>query len=153
MFVMLSLSQCFISCSKDDDGETEQKVTITPTSITIHHDDTRQLSATNAKNWSSDDDFVAEVDGNGVVTGGHIGTTIITAQNGTSHASCKVTITPKYNLYDTPILDWGATMSSIQSKETHTHSSSSSNTTMLSYDYSKNGSSYALFYFFEGGKI
>jgi len=151
LFVMLTL--CMTSCSKEDESQAEQKVTINPTSITMHYDETKQLSATNANSWNSDDNYIAEVDNKGLVKGGHIGTTIITAKNGNSFATCEVTITPKYDIYDTPILDWGATMSSIQSQETHPKSSSSSTSSMLAYNYTKYDTSCALFYFFEGGKM
>lgn len=148
---MLTLS--VTSCSKDDESQTEQNVKITPTNITMHYKETLQLTATNANSWSSDDNFIAEVDNKGLVKGGHIGTTIITAKNGSSFATCEVTITPKYDIYDTPILEWGATMSSIQSKETHPKSSSSNTSSMLAYNYKKNGTPCALIYYFEGGKM
>lgn len=150
---MVIICLCATSCSKDDESQVEQKVTISPTSITMHYGETSQLSATNANSWSSDDNYIAEVDNKGLVKGGHIGTTIITAKNGNSFAACEVTITPKYDIYDTPVLDWGATMSYIQSKETHPKSSSSSTSSMLAYNYTKNGTSCALFYYFEGGKM
>ena len=150
---MTAFSLFLTSCSKDDDNGTEQEVTINPKSISLYAEETFQLSATNAVAWSIGDDFIAKVDNKGLVTGGHVGTTTITAKNGRYSATCEVTVNPKYNLYDTPVLDWGASMSAIQSKETHSKSSSSSSSTMLAYDYSKNGTSYALFYFFEGGRM
>ena len=136
MFFVALFCLCFTSCSKDDD-ETNGLVTITPPIVYMYHDDTKQLSATNATNWSTEDDFIAEVDKNGLVTGRHIGTTNIIATNGKKSAKCEVTIMPKYNLYDTPILDWGTSMTELRNKETHEYVqiTSTSSATSLAYDY------------------
>lgn len=152
MFQVFLVCLLSVSCSKDD-NETDTQVTITPTSISLYYEDTQQLSATNATSWNTEDEFVAEVNKNGLVTGGHVGTTKIVASNGKSSAICEVTIKPKYNLYDTPILDWNASTSSIKSQETHTFSSSSSST-ILAYDYTKSSSNPCIvMYEFENNKL
>ena len=121
------------SCSKDD--VEEPHVILTTTDIVMNYKQTKKLTAVNASSWRTENDFVAEVDENGLVTGGHVGTTRIIASNGSSSATCNVTILPKYNLYDTPILDWGDSMSEIRNKETHEYESKTSNSTSLVYNY------------------
>ena len=142
------MSYGLTSCGSDDD---DAGISITPSSVSMHYEDTKQLSAQGATSWSSNDDFVAKVDQTGLVTGGHVGTTQITASNGKKTAICEVTITPEYNLYDTPILEWGASENSIKSKETHEFLSSSGD--YLYYDYTKGKSSCFLAYNFENGKL
>ena len=65
---------------------------------------------------------------------------------------CAVTIAPKHDLYDTPIIEWGVSMNTIRSKEAHELLSSSS-TTSLIYDYSKNGHTAVLLYGFENNQL
>ena len=150
----MALVASLVSCSKDnnDDNESVNKdLSLTPSSISLYYEDTYQLTGNNVTKWETQDEFVAMVDSKGLVTGGHVGTTQIIASNGGQSATCQVTITPKYFLYDTPILEWGASMSTIQSKENHKKSSGTS--TMLAYDYSKNNISCALTYNFTNGKL
>lgn len=145
--VCLSLS----SCSKENDEDVQ--VTLSPSNISMYYEGTKQLSAVNATSWKTEDDFVAEVDNKGLVTGGHVGKTKIIASNGKHSAFCEVTVIPKYNLYDTPIIDWGASLSTIQNKETHVEGTSTS-TKSLGYNYSKNSSNPCLVvYNFEDGKL
>ena len=144
---------CFSSCSKDDDQEIDTKVTVTPTKVSMYYEETFQLSGTNVTKWESKDDFVAKVDSKGLVTGSHVGSTQIIASNSRNSSSIEVTIIPKYDLYDTPILEWGASMATIQSKETHTKKNTSSTSAMLVYDYSKNSNSCLLAYYFTNGKL
>lgn len=154
VLMLMSVFVClfFVSCSKDDD-ETDTQVVISPSSMSLYYEDTKQLTANNATKWEAEDEFVAEVDNNGLVTGGHVGTTKIIASNDKSSAICEITVLPKYNLYDTPILDWNASVSTIESKETHKSSGSNSGT-MLGYDYTKSSSNpCAVIYEFKNDKL
>jgi len=140
------------SCSKDDDVA-EPSVNLSTTNIVMYHEQTKKITAENATRWSTENDFVATVDENGLVTGGHVGTTKIIASNRSSSATCNVTIQPRYNLYDSPILDWGASMSEIRNKETHENMSMSS-TTSLAYFYNKSTDNpVVVLYSFENGKL
>lgn len=110
-------------------------ITVSPSSVTMHYDETKQLTATpSATSWSVEDDFIATVDGNGLVTARHIGSTNVIASRGGSQASCRITVTPEYTAYDTPIIAWGASPSTIRAAETHAETSSSSSS-MLIYNY------------------
>lgn len=154
-FVMLFVAVCGLlvtSCSKDE--VVEPNVILSTTSVSMYYEQTKQLAAENATSWRSEDDFVAEVDGNGLVTGGHVGTTRIVASNGSSSATCNVTILPRYNLYDAPILDWGASMTEIRNKETHEYSPTSSSATTLVYNFTHDTENPCLvMYSFENGKL
>ena len=91
MLLLVFSYLCITSCSKNDE---DIQVTITPSNITMYYEGTKQLSAVNANSWSTEDDFVAEVDGKGLVTGGHVGKTKIIASNGKNSAFCEVTVSP-----------------------------------------------------------
>lgn len=139
----------FLSCSKDSD---EEPLTVTPSSVSMHYEDTQQLKAEGATKWLSSDEFVAKVNSSGLITANHVGTTEIVASDGNRTANCKVTVTPEYYLYDDPILEWGVSMANIESAEKHKKVGSSSST-MLSYDYSFDSNACAMGYTFENGKL
>jgi hypothetical protein len=138
-----------VSCGSD--GDDDPGISITPSSVSMHYDDTKQLSAQGATSWSSNDEFVAKVDQSGLVTGGHVGTTQIIASNGKKTSICDVTITPQYFLYDTPLLDWGISMTSVKSQETHELLSTKENNLM--YNYTKGEIACLLTYNFENDKL
>lgn len=149
LFLLLTICASFVSCGGDDNKE--NAASISPTSISMYYDGERQLTGTNVTSWESANDFVASVDEKGLVKGAHVGTTQIIGRNGNSSATCQVEIKAMYNLYDTPILDWGASMSTIKNKEMHELLSTTS--TSCFYDYSKNGESYLLDYSFKNGSL
>lgn len=99
----LILSSC--SDSKDDE------VKINESSISLYYEETKQLEASGSNNiaWSTDNNFVAKVSNNGMVTANHVGKTIIRAND----AICEVTVKPKHNLYKDPITEWGITKSEV----------------------------------------
>jgi hypothetical protein len=139
----------FVSCSHDDD---DSGIAVTPQSVSMHFEDTQQLKAEGATTWTSNDKFVATVNQNGLVTGGHVGSTQIIASDGKHSAKCDITITPKYFLYDDPILDWGITPSKVRSSETHEFFSESS-TELLMYDYTYGSNICILGYSFKNNKL
>lgn len=137
------------SCGDDDDDV----ITVVPSSVFMHYGDTQQLTAESATGWTSENDFVATVDQRGLVTGGHIGSTHIVAYNGKVSASASITIAPKYNLYDTPLLLFGASKSVIKSKETHAFDVETETDKLLNYVYTKNGHPCIVSYLFTDGAL
>lgn len=107
------------SCGSDDDSN-ELELTVSPESVSLHYEETVQLQASdNVNTWMSENEFVATVNSSGYVTGGHVGTTRIKAAQGSRVGYSTITIVPKYNLYDTPITEFGATKATIKGMETH----------------------------------
>lgn len=153
LYLSLVICSAFVSCGSEDSKADEKAnaASISPSSISMYFDGERQLIGNNVTSWNSNNDFVASVDENGLVKGAHVGTTQIIGSNGKTSASCQVEIKAKYNLYDTPILEWGASRLTIKNKETHVFKSSSTNADF--YDYSKNGESYLLEYLFENDRL
>ena len=148
--IALFLNCGLIACSSDDD-DNDKKLTVSPESISMHYDETQQLNAKGATNWKTSNDFVADVDSKGKVEARHIGKAQIVASNGKSSATCNVTITPMYTLYDDPILNWGASISTIKSsvkKELV-----SSNATSLTYKYTIGSDPCIIAYSFKDNKL
>lgn len=123
---------------------------IYPTSINMYYNDIYQLSAPSATRWYSINEYIAKVDNTGLVTGCHVGTTQIIASNGRTSSQCNVTILPKY-YFETPLFNWGASMSEIKAMETHSLADEKDN--ILSYSYFFDSSIYLLCYVFEDNKL
>lgn len=139
----------FISCGGDDD---DVKLSISPESVSMYYEDTQQLTPSEkVDSWISENEFVAKVSSTGLVTGGHIGSTRIKAIQGNRTAYSTITINPKYNLFDTPVTDFGASMSSIKSKETHKLYSESDN--IIYYTYAEGNHPCLVYYTFKNGKM
>lgn len=101
-------------CSSDDENT---KLSLNKSTVTLNYKTTEQLEASGKVEWTSENDFVASVNENGVIEGKHVGKTFIVASNGTEEVKCVVEVTPKYNIYREPILDFGITKEELKRKE------------------------------------
>jgi len=150
LFLLLGVCASFLTaCGGDDSNDTP--LTVTPGLVSLNYKDTKQLSAPDATKWTSEDEFVASVDQKGLVEAKHVGVTKIVASNGSSMGTCNVVVSPLYKLYDTPILEWGATKSDIKAAETHQLSSEDDDA--LGYLYENGTISTAVIYLFENGAL
>ncbi len=103
------------SCSDGDD----EKFSINKNKLTLHYEETEQLTASESAEWISENDFVAGVSSDGLVEGGHVGKTNIVATSAAGgSAVCEVEITPVYSTYIEPFLEFGASKETVKSKET-----------------------------------
>ena len=101
-------------CSSDDENT---KLSLNKSAVTLNYKTTEQLEASGKVEWTSENDFVASVNENGVIEGKHVGKTFIVASNGTEEVKCAVEVTPKYNIYREPILDFGITKEELKGRE------------------------------------
>lgn len=99
------------ACSSDDEN-----LEIEPAAIVLDYNETATLKASE-KNcvWSSADEFVATVDDNGVVTGCHVGETVIYAQKDGLTGACRVKVEATNNNFTEPIITWGLTPAATKS--------------------------------------
>lgn len=102
------------SCSGSDD----EKFSINKNKLTLHYEETEQLTASESAEWISENEFVAGVSSDGLVEGGHVGKTNIVATAAGGSAVCEVEITPVYSTYIEPFLEFGASKETVKSKET-----------------------------------
>ncbi len=96
VFLLLGLSSLILACSKEDGKELE----VTPDSIALYADGTRQLT-TNVDDatFTSDDDFYAKVDETGLVTANKVGGTMITISSSIGSVKVPVVVLNQYSLY------------------------------------------------------
>ncbi len=89
-----------IACQKQSTA-----LTVEPSEVLLYSGGTKQLTAEPAEGvtYSSKDEFYAEVDASGLVTGNKVGETDIVASSSNGAATIPVTIMPQYSLY--PELD------------------------------------------------
>ena len=128
------------------------KMKISPSYVTLHFEEELGLTVIDNHStvtWATDDDFVASVNNNGVVTAEHVGTTTIIAKDGKSEAYCSVSVTPEYFTYSEPIMDWGCSKQTIISKK---GTPDDNQTDGLVYVQSKNKGIIET-YLFENGKL
>lgn len=112
--LFLSLATLLMAgCSKDDGA----KLSLSTNSVSLYSEDTEKVTASEKVTWSSDDEFVATIDNDGTITGEHVGKTIITATSNNGEDKCAVEVKAKYNTYTEPIFEFGASKSTIKSKE------------------------------------
>jgi len=132
----------FVACSSDSD---EEKIVIDTSAVSLYVEGTKTIQG-DVNSAVSENEFVAEVDNN-VITGAHVGETIVTV-NGKYRIP--ITVIPFYNIMDDPILEWGASTSTIKSKQKQ-GTLRSDDGKMLAYQ--KCGDAEALAYNFENDKL
>ncbi|MBB4624153.1 Ig-like domain-containing protein [Parabacteroides faecis] len=146
-----NLSQCMMlitafvfmlpSCSEDE----KESIGLTPKNVVLKAGDTIKLEYGATCTWTSDNDFIASVSNNGMVTANHVGNTFIKANDDL----CEVKVSPVYDLYKEPCIDWNKTKSEIinmyGTPDLEDYNSISYNTT--------NTKAPAVVYFFNNNKL
>lgn len=150
--MLATMSIGFVSCGGDDEPD-EPDFVVTPSKVTMHYDDQKQLTAEGAVSWTTNDEFIADVNQTGLVEAKHVGSTKIVVSNGKRTTYCDVEITPKYTLIDIPLLYWGSSRSSIQSAELHPQLGEITNDNILAYNYTLGSTAGIVMYVFENNKL
>ena len=90
-FSIIALLSVYIltSCSNDDSNAI---VVNTKTPVVLNYEKTLQIDATSVSpmTYESENRFHADVDSKGVITGGHVGDTIIIISNGQKSRTCRI---------------------------------------------------------------
>lgn len=118
LLALLALTSLTFTACSDDDDDDDQSLSITPSYVTFYFKELQQLTASDntAVSWTTDDDFVATVDADGLLTAAHVGTTLAKATDSRNRTvSIPVTVNPKYTTYADPYLNWGASASEVKS--------------------------------------
>lgn len=102
---------CFAitSCTK------EKTITLSDTSITLHHGETHQIPAQcdNPITYTSANEYHAKVSSTGLITAQYVGSTTIRLSSDDDTKNFNVTVAPQSNLYPEPNIRMGATRSSV----------------------------------------
>lgn len=103
---------------------TEEKATLLKTHYTLYHSTKERIQGTDVENitWLSNNEFVATIS-NGIIEGQYVGNTRVESKKG--ELAFTVDVKPRYNLYEDPYMDWGASKESIISHLGQPYSSSS----------------------------
>ena len=113
LMLLIATLCTFAACGGDGDEPDSTK--LSQTSYTMYHEATQAVEGSNLSGleWNSENEFVATVKDN-VITGQYVGKTIV--KSSTKNLSFSVEIKPKYNMYEEPCMDWGASKSAIIAK-------------------------------------
>ncbi len=110
----------FIGCEKDKD--VELPLTLKSTSTTLTSSQTFNITVTPDTvgcTYESENDLIASVSTNGLITAKRVGETNIVVKNNKKNftSKFKVTVTPKYSMYKEPYLVFGSTKAAIKNYE------------------------------------
>ena len=142
--IALLLFTVFVGCSKDDD----ELVITSSKNVELTSKGTSQITCSDSKaTYSSEDEYVATVSENGLITGFHIGETYIDV-NG--EKAVKVTVNPVYTSFTEPQFLFGATKDEVISKVGSNYASATSS--VIGY-VPTSGKVKAYFYFLKDGKV
>ncbi|MBD9177607.1 MAG: hypothetical protein EGP82_00240 [Odoribacter splanchnicus] len=110
---LLVMVAAFVACSKDDDG-----LDVGNDEITLQSDGTYTITAKtdNPLVYTSNNEYVAKVTNDGIIKAQRIGEANIEVSDGSSSANILVKVTPKYNTYPAPFLEFGTSKSDIIAK-------------------------------------
>ena len=115
IFAILLMMPLFVACSSDSDNGDE--IVLKDKTITLNSLDKYQIEANlNGLNYSTQNEDVAIVNNEGLVTATFIGQTEIIVKKGASIGRLKVIVEPKHNLYETPNLNFGISKDDIIKK-------------------------------------
>lgn len=107
-----ALPMMFTSCGDDND----EVLTLDQASMSVNYKGEAVKLKASEKNctWTSENEFIATVDGDGKVTPVHAGTTTVTAMKDGEKATCTVTVLPTNNNYVLPVLTFGTGMDALK---------------------------------------
>lgn len=144
LMLLLATMVTFTACGDDEPDNTN----LSQTSYAMYHEGTQVIEGNNLSDisWQSDNEFVATIKNN-VITGQYVGKT--TVKSATNNLSFTVEVKPKYNTYEEPLLEWGASKATIKAKY---GTPQSEDTNSLIYQTSDYNAPIMLF-IFENGKM
>ena len=145
LMLLLATMLTFAACGGDDEPDNTK---LSKTAYSMYHEDTQTIEGTNVTDlvWESDNEFVATVK-NSAITGQYVGKTSV--KSATKNLSFTVEVKPRYNTYEEPYLEWGASKSAIKAKY---GTPKSEDTYSLLYQTS-NPNAPIMLYVFENGKM
>lgn len=125
LFIVILALALLSGCKKESSNPS---ISLNKETITLNYGAEQALIATVTDApqvnliWSSNNVKVATVSNSGIVKAVRVGTAIISVKTSDSKYTdnCSITVAPTNFLYKEPIVEWGATISTIKSGETRT---------------------------------
>lgn len=109
LFIAILTIIALSSCGKEEPKQTG--IQLNKTDVSLKHGETFKLvvsNATGSETFSSENKYIATVDGAGSIKAGVIGETSIIVKRGIESATCKVMVIPAITNIDEPYLRFGA---------------------------------------------
>lgn len=111
----------FIGCEKEVEPE-KTKITLNSQSVKIHYDETFALEANVTPEpldvlWVTDNENVADINQEGIISGVKIGETTITAKTIEAEVICAVTVEPYESFVTEPLVDFGENKDYVKDNE------------------------------------
>ena len=117
-FIIFTIIVLFSSCSSGGD-DIDPFLYLKSTELELVCEDTVTLivetTGIEMLKWETDNDFSITVDNKGFIKANRVGETVVTVSDSESklQAKCNITVKPKYNLYEEPILAFGKSQEEI----------------------------------------
>jgi hypothetical protein len=122
LLVTVLLLLTLFSCKKED--QAPPVLSLKSSSIDLHSGDTNQIVVDGSKsgkfNYSSDNVLIADVDKKGLITANRVGETTIKVDGEGFAGECKLTVIPRYNMYQEPVTLYGISKEELKAKERRT---------------------------------
>jgi len=146
LFVLAFVAVFIISACSDDKDD----ITLSKNKVSLYAEETEKITASESVTWETESEFVAKVKSDGTITGNHVGKTIIVANSKNGSGKCEVEVIPRYNTYTNPVFEFGASKSSIKSKEKRTLDEEDTNSLVYNPE---NNKIIGVVYSFKDGKL
>lgn len=153
LFVMTLTAMVLTGCSKED---VKPPMSIKNNDLSIHHDGTVKLiveNAAEAVTYSSENELIAEVSDDGIVTGGVKGSTKITVKSGQETAICNVTVETLINYIPEPNMQFGQSRTVIKNAVKSDGEVIFDDESMYAQSRFVDGSEFLYIYLFEDDKL
>lgn len=131
----------FTACSSSNNDENTIYFTLSQKSVELPYRGEVELDINGVEaddcNFKSSDDFISEAtsyNGKIKIKGNHVGRAVITVSYAGKNVDLPVVIKPVEDYIGTPVIDFGATVSSIKSQETSTYNTTYEDGRVSFYD-------------------
>lgn len=113
-FLCSMVALATLGCSK----EGPDTIVLNPSEISSKKGETHQINVTSESDltYSTENNFHAEVDENGLVTANYVGETMILVANAEDNKPLKVIVEPRSQLYPDPVLEYKKTKNEIRTQ-------------------------------------
>lgn len=149
---VVGITIAMVSCEKED---VKPPMTVKNGEVILFRDATEKLEVENATSpvsYEIENDFIAQISEDGIITGGVRGNTTVTVISGEDIATCDVSVKTLINYIPEPNLDFGQNMATIKSTIA-TDGEVITDDDFLVQIRKVDGSNFAYMYLFEDNKL
>lgn len=134
LLLLAFLPMMFTACSSSDDGDNTIDLVLSQKNVELLYNGEAEIEVSGVDaddcNIETSDDFIADAsshDSKIRIYGHHVGNATITVSYKDKSVELPVTVKPVVNYIGTPVIDFGASLSTIREKETSTYNATYDN--------------------------